>query len=74
MSKGIPVFNLNFYDNNYFNNIYLDIKDIENIDINNLPDREEFLRYNYKFIYDEDYINDINKTKILFNDYNIQIN
>ena len=74
VSKGIPVFNLNFYDNNYFNNIYLDIKDIEKIDINNLPDREEFLRYNYKFIYDEDYINDINKTKILFNDYNIQIN
>lgn len=51
VNKGIPIFNLNFYNVNYFNNIYIEIKDIENIDNIKLPDRESFLKYYYRFIF-----------------------
>ena len=51
VNKGIPLFNLNCYDVNYFNNIYIKIKDIENLDNINLPNRESFLKYYYRFIF-----------------------
>lgn len=51
VNKGKPLFNLNFYDVNYFNNIYIKMKDIENLDNIKLPDRESFLKYNYRFIF-----------------------
>ncbi len=48
---GIPLFNLNCYNVNYFNNIFIKLKYIENLENINLPDRELFLKYYYRFIF-----------------------
>jgi hypothetical protein len=71
VNKGIPLFNLNFYDVNYFNNIYIKMKDIENLDNIKLPDRESFLKYNYRLIFFKYELYEKNSLSKILKYYNI---
>ena len=71
---GVPLFNLNCYNINYFKNIFIKLKDIENLENINLPNRELFLKYYYRFIfftyelYEKDGLNKILKYYNIIND------
>ena len=69
--KGIPLFSLDYYTFNHFSEIYINLKNIENINKINLPDRKIFLKKYYKFIYFKDELNDYNKFKNMLKYYNI---
>lgn len=51
VNKGIPIFNLNFYNMNYFPEIQIkDISKIEELNTIELPNRQKFLERFYSFI------------------------
>ena len=51
VNKGVPIFNLNFFNVNYFPEIQIDdISQIEKLDTIELPDREKFIKKFYTFI------------------------
>lgn len=51
VNKGIPIFNLNFYNMNYFPEIQIkDISKIEELDKIELPNRQKFIKRFYSFI------------------------
>lgn len=68
INYGVPLFNLNFYDINYFNDIYIKFINLNNLNNILLPDRQKFIKKYYKFIYFND---ELDFNKILSN-YNIK--
>lgn len=69
--KGIPLFALDYYKFNHFPEMYINLKNIENINKIILPGRKLFLKKYYKFIYFDDELNDYNKFKNMLEYYNI---
>jgi hypothetical protein len=69
--KGIPLFSLNYYIFNYFPEIYVDIKNLENLNKEILPNRLIFLKKYYKYIFFKDELNKYDNFKNMLKYYKI---
>lgn len=71
VARGIPVFNLDMYTVEFFKEIYVDVKDIENLKNIELPDRKKFLEYHNQFIFEIDTLRDKEKFMNMLRYYKI---
>ena len=71
VNKGIPLFPLNFYKCNYFPEIYIKLEELENINNIILPNRLEFIKKYYKFIYFDNEYDTCVKFKQMLTYYNL---